>query len=501
MKKTINLLSSFINLFSLVILLTTLGFNVVLTVSYEQHEIPQLLFHGIKVLPLLVLFILFFTSLIKLINKKEIDRKLLNKYIFFATAVNIIIKIIVVLNFKIVPGGDQMEVYNIANQFVKNDFQAFLYCNYLARYPQNIAISYFYSFLVNINDSFIFLQVVNTFVLEGIFVIIFMLVKKFSTYKAAIITHLLLSLSIPLLMLQNLIYGDIYAIFFALLGLYLYLNKKLSIVILGLLSISMSILFKFNIGMIFAIAITIHTLINFKKRNYIVLLILPLLIVPDYLVKNVANNVHGNSDDGNVPFEYWILMGVEEGFNGVEGFYNNDVMMIFDVNYFSNSTSKPIFQKEIKSRVGSLLRNPSNAVHFYRMKFMYTFADPTYQLYNYNAQYDVQNPKYDNLNLKNGVVIKADLDSRLYTTIFDKRTNDVLYLYSCALLITLLYNILKKFKLKEQGIWMLSNLISVGFFSYLMISEIKPRYALSMYFMFFILFGLSLEGRMKDENI
>lgn len=205
----------------------------------------------------------------KLINR---DKKINRKKIFI---IAILISFIGYIGFEAYwinfresyPIADSLRVYNAAVDMYKgNKINDLFYFEYN---PQNLTLSYCFSIIfkiVNSSNQIIikYLNVVsNCLSICGLYLITKMLSKK---YKINKILFFFLAFSyIPIILLVNLLYGDLVSLTFAIFSIYFNMkyaeNKKIRNIVLSCITILIAIALRMN-NLIFLIANSIYLCFN-----------------------------------------------------------------------------------------------------------------------------------------------------------------------------------------------------------------------------------------------
>ncbi|AOR25141.1 glycosyltransferase family 39 protein [Clostridium taeniosporum] len=390
----------------------------------------------------------------KLLNNKNL--------IIFVLLISFIIRILWISLIKTIPVSDFAIMYNSGKDVFGGIFSCFHGFNYFARFTHDTIPVLYYSLFFNFNNNPIFLiKLFNVFFSTASVFIMYCIVKELFGYKSAIVSSILFSLFPPFIMYNSQTLSENMAIPFYLLSIYFFIkyiknmNKCRWIVFSGL-ALSFGNLFRM-VGIIFLIAYLMYLIIykGFKSSVKpivitVIMFILPLYIISSFLLNNKITESH-----------LWepketVLTSVLKGTNlNSFGFWNEeDSNMPIKYNYDYDKVKEESI-KLIKQR---LLHSPIQKVA---------------------ALY---------IGKLSGEVGVSDFGAFQFTVVSSDKTLGVKILryfeFTFLTLITIFYIFLLYFSIsglrKNKTLSTELNLfliLSLGFTSFYLISEVQPRYS------------------------
>ena len=432
-----------------------------------------------RIVPILsVLFVILYFILIsviyKLIAKKDLVKR--NKII---SLIGASFCLLTVLLIPVAPYADQAAIVGIANNIISGNFIDFAKYEYLNLYPFNTGYVIFCLPFALINqltgiNAGVFIKLSNIvftvftgYYLSKIFEVFFKNKKEYTT-----LLLLLYFSSISIITMNNLVYGDIPAIFFFVLSIYWFVkesNNKSKDYIISFALCAVGNIFR-NIGLILFIALGIHILNTSKlKWKHIGLSIASFFIVYfafSGLQSLLFNRPFPYGSDG-LPVFSWIQIGL----TGEVGYWTG--YEILDIFKNDNLSSQEKTQMYIDN-INVLLENMGfeGFIELLGRKMHYLFGEGTYQIVLYGLGEEETGlyngigawfyPTFITELLKNGSTLKNNLVDYAYT----------MNMFMMGLSIV---SIIKNIKKKNVMITFFAGLIA-----FYCLWEIKARYIFSL---------------------
>lgn len=423
----------------------------------------------------------------KIINwlQKLLDTKNL---IIFILLISLIIKILWISLTKTIPVSDFAIMYNSSKDVFNGNFSCFHGFNYFARFTHDTIPVLYYSLFFNFNDNPIFLIKLFNVLFSTVSVfIMYCIVKELFGYKSAIVSSMLFSLFPPFIMYNSQALSENIAIPFYLLSIYFFIKyikntTKCRWIIFSGLALSFGNLFRM-VGIIFLIAYLMYLLIykGFKSSIKPILITVIMFILPLYIISSVLLNNKITESHLWKPKET-VLTSVLKGTNlNSFGFWNEEDSNI-PIKY--NYDNDKIKEESIKLIEQRLLHSPiKNVAALYIGKL-------------------------------SGEVGVSDFGAFQFTVISSDQTLGIKVLryfeFTFLTLITLFYIFLLYFGIvglrKNKTLLTELNLfliLSLGFTSFYLISEVQPRYSFISCWtlIIFAVAGLKAKRSTKKFNI
>lgn len=429
----------------------------------------------------------------KLINR---DKKINRKKIFI---IAILISFIGYIGFEAYwinfresyPIADSLRVYNAAVDMYKgNKINDLFYFEYN---PQNLTLSYCFSIIfkiVNSSNQIIikYLNVVsNCLSICGLYLITKMLSKK---YKINKILFFFLAFSyIPIILLVNLLYGDLVSLTFAIFSIYFNMkyaeNKKIRNIVLSCITILIAIALRMN-NLIFLIANSIYLCFNLideikliisnKKSKKIILRYIAVLLM--FVIISLAGtkifkmnlqNKYEVDPDKELPSTRYIAMGMQEGFRA-NGWYNDTG----DLGWKRRVESEE-YVSMIKERIKYFLSDIKYTFRFYEGKIISMWADPLQESIWQNLSF---NFNFDEEKINTGE-IDIDQVNKKDELIISKRNCAQIFLKAWLIIVfgnILIFLIINRKDISNEAMLLL--LCFIGGFLFHILWEGKSRYVI-----------------------
>lgn len=281
---------------------------------------------------------------------------------------------------KVIPASDQATVYYIAKDFARGNYGAVTsYGSYLACYPHQIGLLWYYELLFRIFHftDYRILQGMNGFYIVIIVLMQYHILDKFFRNKRILVYYLgLACMLFPLFFYTPFVYGEVPSFAFLLTGVRLLLiwlessnlKSRLPAGIFSLLFFALSVIVRKN-TLIFIIALIITLFLHVLKERrpsrlpYIVLLgILSFGSLP--LIQHSYEVKSGNSIDTSIPAVSFVVMGQQDSPYG-PGWYNSYNLDTFikEADY-DHETAVAISRQNLSEILSDYREHPFSALRF-----------------------------------------------------------------------------------------------------------------------------------------
>ena len=352
------------------------------SVTYKEH----CLYKYDNVFVTIVLTIVFIFGLIYFIKKINLSEVSLINILIIYTAILGVTWISIADSY---PVADSSCIFNIASEFLHGNYNNFFdEKSYLAAYPYQLGMIFFIELIYKVvgEGVYFFPMILNVVCMCTIFYFLYKITKEvFNEIMTSTITIILLFGCFPAILYCTYIYGTIYGLTFAVIGIYAlicyYNSDKIRYIIMSAMSIGISIIFKSNysIVLVAAIIMLIFKFCNVNKITTIIFMIL-VLVIP-VLLNTLLCTYYEERSGGEIkkgaPKSLWIAMGLQEG-DVAEGWYNGFNWLTFLENP-NNQDSDKIAKESIKESIEHFKNNPKYAINFFSKKIISQWAEPTYQ--------------------------------------------------------------------------------------------------------------------------
>lgn len=375
-----NIVTKFLSFIFLAILLIFLTYG---SVHIQISEKTQFLFGKFY----WIIFLIAHLIILALIRKhyKKINEKL---FFLILSSIYLLIGayIIYFLSFRI--RADAWITYTAGNAMRIGDFSKFLKTEYLGYYPHQHGMVYYSYLLTNIVETSKILFSANMLEIIGINYFIYKITDLLSGSNKL---KNILSIYLSFAFVQQLIfitfpYNLIPGFFFMIIGFYFaikfnqnegYINLVLSI---GFLIIACFIRSNF---IIVVIAIFLYIWIsNANKLNSVKFLIVFLIFNQTFSVsmKKFTENLTGYEVSSGAPKVLWIAMGTDPENKRIgPGWYNGFNRDVIKETDYDFDKAQEIGKEKIIENLRFYISNPNEFVKFFGIKFLTTWAEPTYE--------------------------------------------------------------------------------------------------------------------------
>ncbi len=345
------------------------------------------------VLLLVLLYVLFDLKTIEKINEVRMKRVVF--------VVVMVLGLVWVLLTRGRPVEDQAIVSTTASDFINNNFSSFNVGEYLSRLPQQIGPTFLLERIYRIfgPNNYQAVMFINIICCGGIFLNLYAIIKSvYDNKKILNWFSIIFAFFLAFPMYSNFVYGTIIGLFFATLGIRLFVKvlqleekiskKKILLYIAALLSFAFSIICKANDEIIVIAVIICAIIYVVKKRQYINIIFALLLVVSFFgisLVQLHYKNVSHKDINTSSPPSMWIAMGLQEGSLkdgcGANGWYNGYAGSISGIAAEDYEKADKIAKKDMHKRLSDFAKDPWGAVKFFGGKVSSQWAEPSYQVF------------------------------------------------------------------------------------------------------------------------
>ena len=286
------------------------------------------------------------------------------------------------------PISDQGFVSMIASQFLDGCYNQLNKGGYLYTYPYQLGIIGFIEIIYSIvgKDNYIFVMILNVFALCISFYYLYKIsIEIFKDDKSSMFTIVLLAGCISSIFYCTYVYGTLFGLMFALVGVYYqlryYNTDKIRYAFVSMILIVIAVILKSNY-LIVLIASVIMLLFKFlNNRKIIIFIIIGMFFIGNALANSALYNYYEVVSDKKInegaPKLLWIAMGLQNGHGG-EGWYNEFNWNVYNDNYDSKKSNE-IAKESINTSIKNFIKNPSYALKFFYRKIVSQWNEPTYQ--------------------------------------------------------------------------------------------------------------------------
>jgi hypothetical protein len=390
---------------------------------------------------------------------------------------SVLLQLLFILYFPAKPFADQEIVNRIAHEVINGNFQAFDKMGYLYQYPNNIGITLLLSAIYKIfPQSLMVPKLLNiAFSIAASYIVFRIYEEVFPSKRNDFGILIIACFFPPMIMLNNLVYNDIYAttlflgaVFYAI--RYTKTNNWRYLVPAGILLTAGN--FLRQLGAIFLLSIIVYFIIKrvltLKSFLFFIMVIMackaPMLLVNDYLIENekITEPVGLNS----IPVHMWIHMGMNE-----EKFGYWDDSASYNIYFYHCECSKSKSEQAYRLLIKEKLRNKGllNLAKVYLKKNVWLWTEGTYQAEYYGVgSWGHLYSTVATINLDSSVLFRDSIRWALH----------VLNTIMLSLIFAgLLYCIGKKVSYRL----LLPAIVVIGFIGFYTVWEIKPRYIYPIY--------------------
>ena len=330
--------------------------------------------------------ILFASRLLERVSAKKLTVLLLVWTVVFSSAF--------VCSARLQPSQDSYIISFFASQAARGDTS--YYHEYFRFFPfqlgfalyEEIVYRIFYFLLPTAPEGFaaVALQLLNVLYTAAAF---FVLVKIsgliFKSERAEKLTALLLFFSLQPMLFTTFMYGNIPAVCFGLLAVWMYLlfmeRENTEYAVLCVLSICLATLLKLS-TLIYVVALGIVWLISLlRKPSWKSALFLALMIVSVLFVKPLPQKIYearmGEEIGEGIPQSGWLAMGLHEGQSGPGWYDPTYTTTNFLASGFDAKVSGETAKKAISERLSEFADDPEEALRFFTEKFSSQWNEPS----------------------------------------------------------------------------------------------------------------------------
>ena len=318
-------------------------------------------------------------------NYRKINEKLFF-LIFSAIYLLIGMYIIYFLSFRI--RADAWITYTAGNEIRNGDFSRFAKTEYLGYYPHQHGMVYYSYLLTNIIETSKILFSANMLEIIGINYFIYKITDTlFDSDKLKNLLAIYLSFAfVQQLIFITFPYNLIPGFLFMIIGLYFVIkfnqNKGYNNLIFAIPFLIISCFIRSNY-IIVVIAIFIYIWItNVNKLNSLKFLIAFLIFnqIFSFSTKKFTENLTDYEVSSGAPKILWIAMGTDpENWRIGPGWYNGFNKTVMEETDYDFDKAGKIGKEKLIENLRYYISNPKSAGKFFGIKFLTTWAEPTYE--------------------------------------------------------------------------------------------------------------------------
>lgn len=416
----------------------------------------------------------------------QIPFRALKRFIFLFV---IIIILLIHILIPVAPYADQMSIFGLGQDIIRGNFSSLFNGEYLSIYPHNLGYVFLLLPFHLILSELWYISAIATII--NIMATLLLIHSVCGIYqllfpkRSPLMVLLLMATSIPLLLMNNILYGDVLgtALFFY--GILLYLrfeNTKDHVTLArSLVVIGIGNLFR-NVGIIFLIAILIHQ-IFFRKNRWtsvftsVVSFALPTLLFS--VIVSVITKRPFPYFTGGLPIYAWIQMGLNPPLGAWTGYSV--------VWYWVNRSSD---QAAIADYVGHIhwqleVFGLRGLFEFWFNKMRWLFGEGTYQL----ELYGIGEPKTAPYNGIGAWLYSTFVTDWLFKSYVRKHiVATQQWIHHFFLLLSMMGAIVMS---KHKHILIT---IAAGFIAFFLLWEMKSRYLFPLLPIFLFFSSVSIDG-------
>ena len=445
--------------------------------SYKYYDNPAWVVQDTVLLILCSLLLFIAVVLIYMISKM-LDKYSKYEVLFTIIYLSVMTQLMFIVYFPAKQFADQDIVNRIAHDIINGNFEAFEDKGYLYQYPNNIGITLFLSVIYRIlPQTLVGPKLLNIAFSTFTSVLIYRIYQEVFPHRGTNDFALLIFSCFfpPMIMLNNLVYNDIYATALFL-GSVLYAlkfarTKNLRYLIPTAVLLTLGNFLR-PLGAVFLLAIFIYFLIKkisiLKSLAFfgIVLFLfrVPLFLTDNYLINTgkISTPIGKNS----IPIAMWIHMGM-----------NDEKFGYWDDSYsLSIYTNQADYNKEKSRQIYKMLINKKleekgliNLVKVYLKKNIWLWTEGTYQAEYYGVG------SFGHLY---PTIATVTLDSSVY---FRDSIRWTLHVINTLILSLIFIGLIKSIGKKTPYRLLLPAIVIMGFIGFYTLWEIKPRYIYPIY--------------------
>ncbi len=297
-----------------------------------------------------------------------------------------------------IPLGDQAFVYGGASYFLEGNYSFLAQPGgYLAMYPHQIGLVALMEGLFRLVGSYNFyaFEILCVLFAGGSVLAGYLLLREATRSMAAAVCYsALMACCLPLVFYTSWVYGDVPSLFFVLMAAWMLLRFRRSLRwgwLAGEVAMTTLAVFNRKNSCIFVVALCLITLAVFlKEKCPRLLLAAGLSVVIPYLAYQGLYLMYelrsGYEHSSGIPAAAWIAMGLHEA-EGVYGWYDDSAKQLYYEHGMDAGLAKHAAKEEVSERLTYFLKNPSDAVTFYKEKLLSQWNTPLYQSLYFNTMY------------------------------------------------------------------------------------------------------------------
>ena len=358
----------------------------------------------IQVLILTVIWGALIYLIYKLVDKIE-NKKLL----IFVIGFVIVMSYLWIILAQNPPRADQLSLVVAAQDLIEGNFDSFLPNNYLNIFPFQLGFVLFLEIAFSICKNIYFIQFINIICVSVITFCIYYITKRmFKNDKIDKIILILLSGYFYLELFTTFIYGNIPGLMFALLSIAFMINyfetRKNSKILLAIIFIIIANILKTNflIYLITEIILICIDIIETKKwKNFVMIPILIVLLFSSNIsIKSFYQYKTGQEISKGIPKLLWINMGLNYNNTRANGWYDASTLYFYKKSGYNYQEAKNIAKNEIRLKLNNFIKNPGEAIGFFKEKILSQWIEPTHQSIWINIPIGENDREIDNLTVK-----------------------------------------------------------------------------------------------------
>lgn len=291
------------------------------------------------------------------------------------------------------PVADQKSVLDCVEGMMNGNYECMIYKGYLQYNRHQVGLTFFYELFFRVftggEVSYQAVYVLNTAMITGIFLELYLITKELTRKKEIVILELLLSFGMFQLMLYStFVYGLIPGLFFALAGilsmLKLLKTKKWYYGLTMAVTLALAVVLKSNY-LIFVIAVAGVLFVKTISEKKWMYLLFAILAVAGFAALNqgaqtVYENRSGIEFGDTIPNSIYIAMGMQES-SMAPGWFNGYNHVTYRNNGYDQEVTDRIAKEYIAERVAEFAENPLECLKFYYYKIVSQWNEVTYECF------------------------------------------------------------------------------------------------------------------------
>lgn len=339
-------------------------------------------------------FFVFFILLIYFLNKKQILKRMPEKILL-----SILLSYVLIVSgmwayaSHSIPTADQKSILDCVEGLINGNYECMTYKGYLQYNRHQVGLTAFYELFFRLFTGGIVkyqaVYVLNTGMLVGIFLELYLITKELSEKREIVILELLLSLGMfQLMMYSTFVYGLIPGLFFSLAAIFFLLKflktQKWYFGVLMSLGLALAVIMKSNY-LIFVIAVSIILIIKaVSGRKWVCFLYVFLTLAGFMSLNTVAQKTYevrtGIEFGDTIPNSAYLAMGMQEG-HMAPGWFNGFNHVTYRKNGYNEQITDEISKEYIVERLGEFASDPVGCLNFYYHKIVSQWNEVTYECF------------------------------------------------------------------------------------------------------------------------